>query len=373
MKTGKKIWLLITLVLLFTTSCEGATNTPAPTELPPTQPQPTSAPPILTDDGIYVGANLNCPDRASFGYVTENSPIRNALMDSPIHFRWYYFAVNSNAPDWANDCVPTTFTLYLAPGPDYANPTTYEITPSSVDNLVNILMFHFYLSDPLLPHTTYRWMVVGHADGIDIGQERLPLFQDESAWKLDGNQSQMDGQFQTGPACDPATIGPPVLLNPPDQSALDTNAPLFQWDMPNCSASAYLLNFDTNPQMDSVDIGWVTRQESFLMFEDRLQPCEILYWQVKAGLYSTSYHLQSGDWATESEIRSFILRSPDCPNAVAVPTATPTLPPTATFIPTATPIVCGDYQDAGSCNAHSDVCKWVPVLTHMGGGYCTEK
>ncbi len=372
MKQSKKLWIFLILILIFSASCQGATQTPASTDTPP-PPSPTSLPPILTDDGILVGANLNCPDRASFGYITENVPGRNALVGSPILFRWYYFAAEGAAPDWADVCVPTSFTLYLAAAPDYTVTNTYTITPTTVENLTNILMFSYSLSDPLQPHTSYRWMVVGHADGIDIGDDRLPLFQDESAWKLINNTAQMDGQFQTGPACDPGTIDPPVLLNPPDQAALDTDTPLFQWDMPNCSASAYWLSFATDPQMNNLDIGWVTGQESFLMFQGSLQPCMIYYWRVHAGLYSTSYHIQSGDWATTSEIRSFLIRSGDCPDAVAVPSPTPTMPPTATFIPTATPIVCESYKDATTCSAHSDICKWVPVLTHMNGGYCTDK
>jgi hypothetical protein len=131
--------------------------------------------------------------------------------------------------------------------------------------------------------------------------------------------------------------------------------------------------------MASIDIGWVTRQEGFLMFSGSLQPCIIYYWQVQAGLHSETYHQQAGDWSTASEIRSFIIRSPNCPNAVAIPTATPTPIPTATLIPTntptqtpkptrtpeptAAPVVCSDYTTAGTCNAHGDVCYWDIPLT----------
>lgn len=372
----KKLWLYLILVLFLTTSCQGATSTPSPTEVPPT-PSPT---PLLyqTNDGITLGTNANCPDRSAFGEVIENVPTSNALVSYPILFRWYYAAAEGAAPDWANVCVPTSFTLYLAPGPDYDTPLSFEITPTSAENLVNLLMYSYDLNNSLQPHTTYRWMVVGHADGIDIGDDRLPLFQDEDAWKLVNNQSQMSGQFQTGPVCDPNTIGPANLLTPPDEAALETDSPTFQWDMPNCSATAYWLKFDTDPQMGSVDIGWVTGQESFLVSQGLLQPCLIYYWQVEAGLYSTSYHIQSGDWATASGIQSFILRSPDCPNAVAVPSPMPTLPPTATLVPpthtpvpTSTPVVCAAQPDKESCESHSDQCYWSQDLN--GGFSCKPK
>lgn len=368
-------WIILVLVIILSAGCQPPTPAETPTELPPT---PTSAPPILTDDGIMVGANLNCPDLASFGYITENVPGRNALVSSPILFRWYYFAAEGAAPDWANVCVPTSFTLYLAAAPDYNITNTYTITPTTVENLTNILMFSHSLSDTLQPHTSYRWMVVGHADGIDIGDDRLPLFQDESAWKLTNNTAQMDGQFQTGPACDPQTISPVILINPPDEAALDTETPFFQWDLPSCSGSAYWLSFDTDPQMDSVDFGWVTEQEGFLTFQSSLQPCVIYYWQVQAGLYSTAYHLQIGDWATASEIRSFLIRSSACPNANAVPSPAPTSPPTSTPTktpkPTSTPVVCAAQLDQKSCQAHSDICYWKPTnLTIPGVGICLDK
>jgi len=384
MKHTRAFWgAFLVLLIICGSGCQPQTPPEPTATLEPPTPSPTSPPLIQTNDGILLGTNANCLDRESFGYITENVPGRNALVSSPILFRWYYFAAEGAAPDWANVCVPTSFTLYLSPAPDYNTMITYEVTPTTAENLVNILMYSFDLTDALQPHTSYRWMVVGHADGIDIGDDRLPLFQDESAWKLINNTAQMDGQFQTGPACDPQTISPVTLLNPPDEAALDTDTPFFQWDMPSCSASAYWLSFDTDPQMDSIDIGWVTGQEGFLTFQGSLQPCVITYWQVQAGLYSTSYHLQSGDWATASDIRSFIIRSDACPNALAVPSPTPTSPPTATFLPTkvptktpkptSTPVVCAAQPNMESCLAHSDVCSWQPNLSAPGAGICLDK
>ncbi len=219
--------IILLVVLIVISGCqETAENPPAPTNTPePLPPTATSALTYQTDDGITVGNNLNCPDRAAFGEVLENVPGGGVLVSSPIHFRWYYSAAEGPAPDWSNVCVPTSFTLYLSPGPDYNTTVSYSITPTTVDNLTNLLMYHFYLSDALQPHTSYRWIVVGHADGIDIDDDQLPLFQDESAWKVVNNTSLMSGQFQTGPVCDPQTISPVTLLNPQDEAALDTDTP----------------------------------------------------------------------------------------------------------------------------------------------------
>jgi len=387
----KKIcfWIFLLLLLIIISGCKETAEMPstpqnlplsAPQNLPPPAhpntlepptPTATSALTYQTNDGITLGTNLNCPDRAAFGYIDENVPARNVLVSSPIHFRWYYFAAEGHAPDWSTVCVPTSFTLYLSPGPDYITTISYPITPTNANNLVNLLMYSFYVNDALLqPHTSYRWMVVGHANGIDIDQDQLPLFQDESAWKLINNTSLMSGQFQTGPVCNPQTIGPVNLLNPQDQAALDTDTPYFQWDMPNCTGQAYWLSFDTDPLMASPDIGWVTGQEGFLMFSGSLQPCIIYNWQVQAGLYSYNYHLQNGDWATASEIRSFIIRSSECPEADAEPTATfiPILIPTNT--PTKTPVIpCSKYDKKASCNAQTNRCKWVIPPTG-GPGSC---
>ncbi|MCD4753157.1 MAG: hypothetical protein K8R40_08810 [Anaerolineaceae bacterium] len=354
-------------------------------------PTATNPPAYHTDDGIALGANLNCPDRAAFGYIDENVPARNVLVNYPIIFRWYYFAAEGAAPDWSAVCVPTSFTLYLSPGPDYSTTVSYSITSRTPDNLVNLLMYSYNVHGWLQPHTSYRWIIVGHAGGVDIDEDQLPLFQDESAWKLTGNNSLMSGQFQTGPACDPQLISSVNLLNPQDEAVLDTDTPYFQWDMPNCSSSAYWLSFDTDPLMASPDVGWVTGQEGFLMFSGGLEPCTIYYWHVQAGLYSVHYHLQNGNWATASEIRSFIIRSSDCPDAEAVPTATPTAtltptniptrtpiptqtpePPTRTPKPPPTPIVCSSYKDEKSCEEHGDVCCWYQPPTG-GDPYCKSK
>jgi len=348
----------------------------------------TRNPSYHTNNGIPLGANLNCTNREAFGRLEENVPASNALVsDDYIHFRWYYFAAEGAAPDWSTVCVPTTFTLYLSPAPSYNTTITYSITPTIVDDLGNILRYSVDISNTLQPHTSYRWIVVGHVDGIDIDEDQLPLFQDESAWKRVDGLSLMHGQFQTGPECYLQTINPVTLLNPQDETALDTDTPYFQWDMPNCSSRAYWLTIDTDPLMASPDNGWVTGQEGFLMFSGSLQPCIVYYWQVHAGLYSMNYHLSRGDWASASDIRSFIIRSADCPDAATIPTATPTaiIIPTAiptqtpaptkapqttpkpTKIPLVTPIVCSNYTDQESCEAH-DVCAWYQPSPSSGGG-----
>jgi hypothetical protein len=372
------IILLLTIILIFNSGCDTAVKS---AQIPinqqsPIPPTSTSAPTILTDDGIVVGANSACQDRSNFGSVTENVPANNALINNPALIRWYYFAAEGTAPNWATVCVPTSFTLYISPAPDYSTWNTYTITPTSAANLTNILMFSYFLSDPLLPHTSYRWMVVGHANGIDIGQERLALFQDESAWKETSYGTLMRGQFQTGPACTAQTISPANLIQPQDQAILDTDTPLFQWDLPNCASTAYSLRFDTDSQMDSVTFGWVTSKESFLMLQGTLQPCTVYYWQVRAGLYSAPYHMQVGNWSTASEIRSFIIRDASCPNALGVPTLSPPLLPTATNIPasTRTPtteptspaIDCGDYTTQDTCEAQSEFCRWYWINDTMG-------
>ncbi|MBM3150853.1 MAG: hypothetical protein FJZ96_01390 [Chloroflexi bacterium] len=47
-------------------------------------------------------------------------------------------------------------------------------------------------------------------------------------------------------------------------------------------------------------------------------------------------------------------------------------PPQATATLTAVPVVCANL-DAQQCNQRSQECKWMPVVTHPGGGYCTDK
>lgn len=339
------------------------------------QPVSTDPPPLTyeTTDGISVGANLNCPDRAAFGYIDENVPSGGASVSSPVVFRWYYFSAAGAAPDWSNDCVPHSFTLYLSPGPDFSTSTAYPVTPTSVDNMVNLLMYTTIFDEPLDP-ICYRWMVVGHAEGINIDDDQLSLFQDETAWHIVNNQAQMMGQFSAGTGCGPQEIGPPDLIYPPNQAALENDTPNFQWDVPGGPVQAHWLTFSTDPQMSTVDFGWVTPDEDFQIYSGHLQPCITYYWQVHAGEHALNYHQQMGDWATVSETRSFIIPSPSCPDAQADPPGTssestptpvaddtptpvpptgvvntPTYtphPPTPTFTPTPTPV------DRGSIKVH---------------------
>ena len=324
---SKKLLIRLT-ILIATTLLSGCQSLSSPT------PDLT----YQTNDGITVGANSNCPDRTTFGYIDENVPGGGASVSSPVVFRWYYFSAAGAAPDWANDCVPHNFTLYLSPGPDFSTSTAYPVTPTSVDNMVNLLMYTTIFDEPLDP-TCYRWMVVGHADGIDIDNDQVALFQDDPAWHIVNNQAQMTGLFSAGSGCEPQVLGPPDLIYPSNQAALDNDTPNFQWDVPGGPLQAHWLTFSTDPQMSTVDAGWVTPDEDFQIYSGHLQPCITYYWQVHAGEHALNYHQQVGDWATVSEIRSFIIQSPSCPDAQADPPgASPESTPTSPTADTPTPV-----------------------------------
>lgn len=388
------LWIILTLTLVISAGCETkAKSVQVPINLQsPIPPSPTSEPLLITDDNITIGANTNCPDRESFGRVRSNIPGSNVLVGQSILFRWTYYPPEGTVADWANICVPTMFTLYLASAPNYNTIDTFTATPAIVENKGAYLMFHFYLYNSLQPHTSYRWDVLGHSGGIDIGRDPQPftLFQDESAWMqiypgfapIDPYAPQLfNAEFQTGPQCDSQTISPPILLNPPDQSVLNNDTPHFQWDMPNCSSKAYRLAVFTDPNLLNVEYEVVLHREAHMIDPGILQPCTLYYWQVESGLYSPAYHLQSGDWATSSGIQTFIIRSAACPNAQAVPTPTATPLPTYRYNPTETPlpgrystptpVKCSSLPNQDSCEAYGDTCTW--VATGRGSeGYCKD-
>lgn len=257
-------------------------------------------------DGTILGANTNCGDRADFGDIDENVPTNEVTVSSPIHFRWYYRPAVSwpHPSDWSDECVPTSFTLYLSPGPFFNTVISFPVVPFTVDVNPSSLMYHFYLNDPLQPGTSYRWMVVGHADGIDIDDDQLPLLHDDFVW-LTGTMSGLFQTPQAGPACTTQTIGPANLIYPQDGAVLPDDTPYFQWDMPNCSSEAYHIMIDTEPQMASPYMGWVTNKEGLLIHPNQLQNCTTYYWQVEAGVYSIEYHMNSGGWATISDVWEF--------------------------------------------------------------------
>ncbi|MFC2064254.1 hypothetical protein ACFLXB_04060 [Chloroflexota bacterium] len=336
----------------------------------------------LTNDGITLGANLNCPDINSFGFIDEIMPTNLNLVSTPVHFEWRYWPVGLTTNDWSTECVPTSFTLHVAAGPYFDVVNTYSINPGLVENHSNYLAYQYIFSEPLQPHTTYRWMVVGHADTIDIGQDDISLFQDEVSWRVNTSNTYLNSRFRTGPLCDPQTIESPTLLMPAHGTILDTVTPLFIWDMPNCTSEAFRIEIDSDPNIDinhfpTTYWGATTQFERALIPDGVLVACTKYYWRVSAGLYSAAYHQSNGEWAATSETRSFFIRSAACPNVIADPTPTlldvPTLLPTTsptltpepaddpTDVPEPTAVVCEGLSQP-ECQAHNDVCQWVVIV-----------
>jgi hypothetical protein len=354
-----------TLTPTSTHTLEPPTPTSTSTLEPPT-PSPTSTPIYQTTDGILLGANLNCPNRASFGTISENCPLLGLIVNNPVSFQWFYVP-KARPSDWSTYCVPTSFTLYLALGPDYNNVTSYPVSSMTVTNLTNLLQYSFSLPQSLAAHSSYRWMVVGHAGEIDIDQEQVTLLQDNSAWKVIYNSIPMASYFYTGPVCNASTIKPVILLNPPDNAVFETDTPFFQWEIPDCIAKSFVIDFSTHPQMAIPYKSWGGNQSEFLMYSGTLYPCVQYYWQVKAGLYDFTYQYNHGGFSYPSEIRAFIIRSAACPEAIVgarlTPTPYPTLKPvaTATLVsvnPTNPPVNCVGLDET-SCNDHPSECTWI--------------
>lgn len=406
--------MVLSLSLVFITGCNQTMIANQDLQLslvPSPTPSPTSPVLLLTDDGITIGTNANCPDRESFGFIYSKSPGSSAPVPDPIHFRWNYYPPEGSTLGWADTCVPTSFTLFFAPAPDYTISHTMTVTPISVENYGGYLFFYYDLYGTLDPHTYYRWWVVGHANGIDIGVkfdntldvgvDPQPLFYDEPAWRQVWPGSvginpfapkKINGGFQTEPHCDAQTLADPILLNPPDQAVLDMDTPHFQWDMPNCSSKTYRLSIGSSPDIRDFDHEVVFGMEGHLIESGILQPCTVYYWRVQTGPYSIPYHLQMGNYSNSSETRSFIIRTSDCPNVIAVPTLsaplqqtpsqTPTPLPAQRYNPTetpepsrystATPVVCASFKDQDTCEDHSDSCTWT-VPSRGADGYCENK
>jgi hypothetical protein len=306
---GRSFLLIFLFGLITCTGCSGIEIEPQGTS--------TSEIPYQTSDGVPLGANLNCPDRSSFGYLEENVPALGVAVESPILFRWYYYPSSSFPTDWSTVCVPTSFTLFLSPGPEYTDIIQYSVTPLTIESAPSYLLFTTQLSETLLPNTTYRWIVVGHNGDIDIDVEDVAFFSEHSSWNDSNDPIHFVGQFQTGPLCTLATIQMVNLINPADSSSLETVTPFFQWNIPGCNALAYKLTFATDLLFNNIERNWVTNQKEFLMLPNILEPCVQYFWKVDAGVYSQDYHITQGNWATTSPIRTFIIRSENCPNAVA--------------------------------------------------------
>lgn len=387
---------VLVLILIVSTGCgqiavdpKLATETIAPSKTNTDIPPSITATEMIyrTSGGVQLGANLDCPNRSAFGIIVENTPYRGSVIDSfPFQFRWYYQPLVSPPNDWSSECVPTSFTMYLSKGPEYNKTITVPINSLIIDDIVNFLLYQFQFSGDLDPVSVYRWIVVGHADNINIDEDQLTLFTQHEMW-ADNVWEHPHGQFQTGPRCTTNTIQPVSLFYPPNNTILDTDSPIFQWKSTDCSANAFRVAFSRDNEFITIERGWVTSSLEFVMYPNVLEPCVQYYWKVDSGPYSMDYHLQMGDWATSSPVNAFIIRSSECPNAVIelstrTPTATyfaPTIVwPTATQKPaTRTPqpteVVCENIDDAETCMSFSK-CQWIPNLSGPPGqGDCVTK
>ncbi|MBM3151175.1 MAG: hypothetical protein FJZ96_03050 [Chloroflexi bacterium] len=90
-------------------------------------PEPVIAPPT---EEVATGSGPYCPDASHFGRIYEYWPALYKIMPSSPTFIWLVTSANGNlasVDDWADECVPESYTLHLSTGPDFSDELDFPI------------------------------------------------------------------------------------------------------------------------------------------------------------------------------------------------------------------------------------------------------
>jgi len=304
-----------------------------------------------------------CPSNTTYGRISEHWPAQFKITPTTPTFTWFYAAAGGepgSVDAWAEECVPESYSLHLSSGPDFTDEIVFQITNPSVVPDPTKLTMEWSLSTPLDPLKTYRWFIVGHAGGIDIGADRLPKLHLHDWWPP--LSTYYRSVFRTGPECSGSQIDVPTLITPAGGEIIQTLNPVLHWEVSSCMPLVFVVEISTTPNFE--DPQWyvdpsipgdytdMTQTDApVLNVEYILRDCTQYFWRVKGGIGQG----HAGDprvWGAYSDTHSFTVSSSSCP----APTPTQ-------------PVNCTDLSES-ACVENSQ-CEWVSGLTHFP--HCTDK
>lgn len=333
-------------------------------------------------------SNPNCPDISSYGRIYDHWPSGFKLVSTAPELTWFYTSAHgnlANADAWANECVPESYTVYLSTGPDFADVITYEVTDPVITADPTKLTIEWTIPGGLESMKVYRWMVVGHTNGLVIEEWKINDIHNDELWPPLNtvNMAYKRCTFRTGPECTSGQIDIPLLVFPTNGTVINSLNPILLWNIDSCMPLVFMLQISTTPDFIDPqfsvdpslggDYTWQSqRNYPYALVNYALRDCTKYYWRVQGGIGeggAGGYR----EWGAFSEIDSFFV---DMNNACPTPTPTftpipPTKTPTLTMTPK--PVVCAGLGH-NACLRLSDKCVWVLDMTHLpAGGYCKAK
>lgn len=334
-----------------------------------------------------------CPDVSSFGKIYDHWPSDFKLVDTSPNFTWFYTS-NSIDPNssliWSEVCVPESYTFYFSTGPDFEDEIVVNVTNPSVVPDPTKLNLNWTLPIALEPMKVYRWITIGHYQGIELEGWKIPDMHNDEIWPPinNVNMSYKRCVFRTGPECTVGNIDVPLLTNPNYGDVLDTLNPTLEWSLDSCMPLVFSLEISTsaafeNPQ-NSVDPSLpgdytkiTQRNYNYAYIEYTLRDCTQYFWRVKGGIgYAYPGDPLPRQYGAFSDTGMFYVNTGHCPTPTPTPIP-PTKTPTPTLSPSSTPssiaFSCIGLSQT-DCENYPNQCKWIPpVFTHPSTGYCVSR
>jgi hypothetical protein len=323
-----------------------------------------------------------CPDISSYGKLYDHWPGGFELVSTTPELTWFYTPAISSpngVQNWANECVPDSYTVYLSTGPDFTDEIAIPVTNPVVYPDPTKLTLEWTIPGGLEPMKVYRWTVIGYAHGTPLNEWRIADLHDDSIWPPLNtvNMTYKRCTFRTGPECASGQIDTPLLTYPVPGEVLNTLTPILLWEVDSCMPRIFLVQISTTPEFldpqfyvnpgAGGDYTWTSqRNYPYAAVNYALRDCTKYYWRVQGGIFTSG---GDGEWGAYSEVRSFSVDLGHCPT----PTAT-LVPPTHTPTPTETPkpFTCAGLSHDG-CTNHSDKCEWYQPVSSFNPPYCRAK
>jgi hypothetical protein len=224
------------------------------------------------------------------------------------------------------------------------------------------------------PLMVYRWIVVGHFNGMDFGTDRIAELHNDFMWKPYNIYSAVNrGIFRTGPMCGSGEVEIPTLLSPVNGDVTSSLKPELIWDTLNCLPTDYWIQisvlediqkqppfFSSTDPADFTLLG-ISQYAAFDIASNKFYPsltdCTKYYWRVRGSIGNPAYG-ETREFGLWSEPGWFFVNSGTCPTPTPTrvpPTRTPTLIPTIT--PNPITVNCSIYTSQETCASHS-TCVW---------------
>jgi hypothetical protein len=282
--------------------------------------------------------------------------------------------------------VPDSYTIHLSTGPDFTDEIVIPVTNPSVTPDPTKLTIEWTTTTPLDPVKVYRWFVVGHAGGIDIGAERLPYLHNQDWWPP--LSTYYRSVFRSGPECAENQIEVPTLVAPAAGETIQTLNPVLNWEVSTCWPLVFVVDISTTPTFDNPewfvdpnvtgDYTDMTQTDyPWLNVDNILRDCTTYYWRVIGGT-GQGNAADPRVWGSYSDTQTFSVSIGACP------TPTPRCPhvtnygrideywPSEYTITSQAPTFTWFYSNAGEDPAKTDpwedVCVPDSYTLHLSTG-----